>query len=475
VNFGGFSLLIVFNPNITSIAGLWPPGTSAVVVGAFEATLVVGVVGGVAAIVYRFYRGPGTPVPEVPWLALLALAAVSGSLLAIVTTQAENVVAVLPLLLLAAPWLGQSWSGLYWWLSLTAFGEYLALLTPLAFFYPLFELLGPGAVQWSNGIVLSYALDETPVAAGVFWIVLGVLGGLALITVWAVSAARTWRLLTSRPADSATPEQAPRAHPWQIPGRTSRSSAPATVAAVVVIALLTLEVGVTSAVAGSPRSVLQVSVLSVVNGFSNVVTTIRLTAGTIALAVHVGILPGTERFPGPIHVFADPSYPEPNGSFTTTEEVAERVALALSGSGDSVPIDTVNGGALPALLAAGPVGTLVVLGGLVPDTVLSNSSTTLAAWVTGGGTLMWAGGPLGWSEGHPTPGGFVSDPLGWQGQLDLVHYPMSDVGRPGPLLSWNASPIAAAFGTTYNGTPAGADTSAVGGNGGVDLGLIGPS
>ncbi|MCI4333861.1 MAG: DUF2029 domain-containing protein, partial [Thermoplasmata archaeon] len=103
VNFGGLSLLIVFNPNITSIARLWPAGTSSVVVALLEATLVVGVVGSVAAVAYRFYRSSVSNVPELPWLATLGVATVSGSLLAILTTQAENIVAVLPLLLLAAP------------------------------------------------------------------------------------------------------------------------------------------------------------------------------------------------------------------------------------------------------------------------------------------------------------------------------------------------------------------------------------
>jgi hypothetical protein len=481
LNFGGLSLLIVFNPNITSIARLWPPGTSSAVVVVLEATLVLGVVLAVGAVLLRFRRAPSSTVPELPWLALLALAGVSGSLLAILTTQAENIVAVLPLLLLAAPLLGRWSRRLYWTISLSAFAEYLALLTPVAFFYPLFEIAGPGAVRWANGVVLPYALDQTAVPAGAYWIVLGVVGGGTLLGIWGLSVVKTWKAL--RPSVVRVPGGAPDSRtatipavdrrPWSATGSHRRPAVVASVAAVLVVVLLAVEVGTAVAAVGPPRSTLQVAVLSLASGATTTTATLRLTAGSTPLTVHVGILPGRERAVGPVHVFNDAAYPDPNGSFTTTAEVLERTVLALAGTAHPPSVATVDGAALPALLAAGPPGTLVVLGGLVPDSVLSNSSQLLATWVADGGTLIWAGGPLGASEGHPVPGGFVSDPLGWAGQLDLVHYPLSDVGAPGPLRSGNATGLANALGTAYDGTPTGANTTAVASHGGVDLGLDG--
>jgi hypothetical protein len=477
LNFGGFSLLIVFNPNITSIARLWPTGTSWLVALAFEATLVLGVVLGVAAVVYRFLRTRSPEMAELPWLALLALAGVSGSLLAILTTQAENIVAVLPLLLLAAPLLGRWGRGLYWALSLSAFAEYLALLTPLAFFYPLFELLGPGAVRWANGVVLPYALDQTAIPAGAYWIVLGVVGGVTLLGLWSLTAAKTWRILRGRErgtTPASTGGTAPfRRRGWAASGARSRPAVAASFAAIVAVLGLGLVVGLNQATVGPPRSTLQVAVVSIETGSTMVTTSVRLTAGTTPLAVHVGILPGKERALGPVHVFNDAAYPDPNGSYTTTAEVTERVVLALGGMAHPPSISTIDASRLPSLLAAGPPGTLVVLGGLVPDSVLSNSTRLLATWVSGGGTLIWAGGPLGASEGHPTSNGFDSDSLGWQGQLDLVHYPLSDVGAPGPLLSENGTALSDALGTSYDGTPTGANTSELAAHGGVDLGLDG--
>ncbi|MFI5414516.1 MAG: hypothetical protein ACHQ16_02470, partial [Candidatus Lutacidiplasmatales archaeon] len=484
VNFGGLSLLILFNPNITSIARLWPAGTSSVVVALLEATLVVGVVGSVAAVAYRFYRSSVSNVPELPWLATLGVATVSGSLLAILTTQAENIVAVLPLLLLAAPLLRRWGRRLYWTVSLAAFAEYLTLLTPLAFFYPLFDLLGPGTVRWANGRILPYALDQTPVPAGVFWIVLGVVAGLALVAVWILAGLRVWQVLRRcvavadlpvRPTVDSRDGGPPPVRAWRRSRLGTRAGWTSTLAVLLVVAILALEVGVTAAVVAPPRSTLQVEVVSVTPLPQGVTTTIRLTAGTTPLSVHVGLLPGTERARGPVHVFADSSYADPNGSYTTTAEIAERVSLALSGSGHAMTVAMVNAGGLPTILAAGSPGTLVVLGGLVPDSVLSNSSTLLADWVSHGGTLIWAGGLLGGAEGHPGSGGFVSDPLGPEGQLDLVHFPLSDTAGPGPLLSEAPTLLAQAVGTTYNGTPSGANTTEAAAHGGIDLGWDSPA
>jgi hypothetical protein len=481
VNYGGLSLLIVFNPNITGFARIWPTAVPAALALAMEATVVVGAIAA-PLVLWRWHRRPGPPLAELPWFSLLALLAVAGSLLAILSTQAENVVAVLPVMLLAGPILGAWGRRLYWTLSFAAFAQYLTLLTPLAFFYPLLILLGPGPVRWANGVILGYALNQTAVPAGVFWVVLGVVGGGALALLWVYSLKRVVDIARTVPRASEAPAapfvdpvgSAVHAGPRWRTARPSRTAVTVSLAAALVVIAMTAEVGITSAVLTPPPPPLGVQIVSVTSLPNAVTTTLRLTSGTSAVTVHFGLLAGGQRASGPVHVFADAGFPDTNGSYSATLEIAERVSLALTQADAPSAVPIVDAEALPGLLASGPPGTLIVLGGSVPDSVLSNTSDALGAWVAEGGTLIWAGGPLGGSAGHPAPGGFVWDSPGWNGQDDLVHYALSDAGPVGPLLAESASPLALAFGTAYNGTPTGANTTALAAHGGFDLGFDTP-
>ncbi|MCI4322039.1 MAG: hypothetical protein L3K05_07030, partial [Thermoplasmata archaeon] len=417
VNFGGLTVLIVFNPNITSIARLWPPGTASALVAVLEATAVVGVALSVGALAVRFARSPPGRI-ELPDLALLSLGAVAGSLLAILTTQPENIVAVLVPLALAAPVIGRYGARAYWTVSLAAWAQYLTLLTPLAFFYPLFVAIGPGAVGWANRWVVAYALNQGPVPAGAFWILLGVVGGGALIGTWILAAAKTARrfLLQGPSAAGADPGlTAAVVRRVSVPAasmRRMRRPSSATVVVALVLIAMTVETGVATVLLAPPPPALRVSVEEVVAGPGSVATTVRLSTGVTPVAVHVGVVPGFAVARGPVRVFADPAYPDANGSYTATHEIAERVGLALGEAGIPDPISFVDGAALATALASNDSGTVVVLGGTVPDSVLSLSNTTLANWITAGGTLVWAGGPLGGTAGHPSPSGFVWSSLG---------------------------------------------------------------
>jgi hypothetical protein len=224
---------------------------------------------------------------------------------------------------------------------------------------------------------------------------------------------------------------------------------------------------VTVAVAMPPPPPLTVEILSVTPGFLTDSVTFRVTSGLTPVNVHLGLLPGTQRDRDPVYVFADPHYPDTYGSYTATHQVIERVQLVLAESGVALDIQYVDGNGLMSVVNGPAEGTL----GIIPDAALSNTTAPLANWVTDGGTLVWAGGALGSQEGHPTNGPFSWDPLDWKGQTDLVHYPLTDVGVPGSLLGNRTSPTGAAFGTEYNGTPTGANTSALRAHGGVDLGI----
>ncbi|HKV90260.1 MAG TPA: glycosyltransferase family 87 protein, partial [Thermoplasmata archaeon] len=478
VNFGGLSVLIVFNPNITSIARLWPTGSSAVVVAALEATALIGVIAPVVVLFLR-RKKPLRFVDELPWLALLALGAIAGSLLAILSTQPENVVAVLAPLLVAAPLIGKYGRRLYWTVSFAAWAQYLTLLTPLAFFYPLWTDVGTGAVRWSNGIVVAYTLNQTPVPAGAFWIVLGVVGGGALIGVWVLGLTKTVGVLRRSPSLEASRAEALAGESLssgatESPGRRAgirRAPRPLGAAVAIFLVMTTVVAATTSVLVAAPAPPLRVALVGLESGSGTVTMTLRLSSGLAPVHVHVGVVPGFRTDRGVVSVFADPSYPDANGSYTASHEIAERVGLALEASGLSDPLRYVAAPGLPAALASEPTGTLLVLGGTVPDTVLSSTNASLAAWIGGGGTLVWAGGPLGGSAGHPSASGFVWDSPGWSGQLGLAGYPLTDPGPRGPLEGSIVSPLGAALGVAYNATPAGANTTELYSRGGVDLGV----
>ncbi|MCI4335701.1 MAG: hypothetical protein L3K17_00680 [Thermoplasmata archaeon] len=100
---------------------------------------------------------------------------------------------------------------------------------------------------------------------------------------------------------------------------------------------------------------------------------------------------------------------------------------------------------------------------------------------------MWAGGPLGFSAGHPTvPSGFHYDSPAWAGQLDLAGFPLTDVARLAPrgtatttpsppLLGTNQSSLGGALDLQYPGTADGANVSEVVAHAGVVLGTIAAS
>lgn len=479
VSYGGLSVLIIFNPNITSIASIWPPGSAGHLVLVMYGTLAVGAAGAVGVVLYRFYRGA-----REPWslgrLALLTLWGVSGSVLAVLSTQPENVVALLPLLLVASVALGRWARPTYWLVSLSAWAQYLVLLTPLAYFYPLFTLLGPSSVRWANGIVIQYAIGRTTPSQGTFWVVVGVIGGLALFLVWAVTTAGVVRLTREiRAAPASTAAARPvvaRSAPtvrrrWAEFSRAPPTAVTGGIAMVLFVVTLTAIVGITAAVVTPPPPRLQVELLSVTPGFLNDSVTFRVTTGLTPVAVHLGLLPGSVRDRGPVYVFADTRFPDTYGSFTSIHQVIERVSLVLAASGIQTPVEYVNASGVLSVVDGPATGTLVVLGGIIPETVFSNKTNTLVTWVENGGTLVWAGGPLGSEEGNPTHGPFSWDPLNWSGQQDLVHYPLTDVGPVGPLLGDRSTSLGDAFGTVYNGTPTGANTSELRAHGGFDLGI----
>jgi len=475
--YGGLSVFVLLNPNIVPVPLHWPGGWTNLPEFVGVGALAVAVVGGVAVLLYRFHRGKiavGDPV----WLALLALWVVVGSLLYVISVQAENVVGVLPLLLLALPVLGRWGRGLYWSASVSAWAQYLSLLGPLAYFYPLIVRLGPRALGWANGYVIPYSVDRTAVTQAELWTLVGVVGGIVLLALWvgpgvAVLLARlrppTPIAPAARRVDSPAAERGARG-PWRV-DRAPRSARVATVFAVLIVAAMTAETAGTAVVLGPPHRVLTVAEVGYQRSPAGDSLALRLTTGLSAVHVHAGLLSGRERPTGPVYLFADAAFPTNNSSYTALREIAERAGLALTAAGLSNPIAIVNASELVAAVAGPPVGMIVILGGVAPAAILTGSHPELAAWLSSGGTLVWAGGVLGGESGTASTNGFGWSSPGWSGQLELAVYPVTDVGAPGALLGSSVSPFGRALGIEYNGTSAGANTTALAAHGGTDLGI----
>ena len=184
VNYGGLSILIAFNPELSPISRVFPVGVGHSIALGYQASLAVAVVGSVILIL-RARRG--APLSEDARLTLLSTAAawvLAGGLLALLSPQAENAVGLLPFLLLMLPVVRRWGPRLIATLSAAAWAQYLSLLTPFAFFYPLAVLLGPSAVGGVNGVVIAYSSGNSGITQGMLWFPLGVIAGAAILAVW---------------------------------------------------------------------------------------------------------------------------------------------------------------------------------------------------------------------------------------------------------------------------------------------------
>lgn len=213
------------------------------------------------------------------------------------------------------------------------------------------------------------------------------------------------------------------------------------------------------------------------------VTATFTNARDVPLPLHVGTLPGQAQHPPPqALMLVDPSYPAIFGSYADVLALEQRVGALLAAAGAPTQLQPVTAAGLSSVLNATPGGTLIVAEyGSVPPYLLSNRSAPLASWVRGGGTLIWAGGPLGFFEAPAGDGarGCCPGGLGWAGQLAMVGFPLTDPvnassspGEPdgGPTIGTVVPALGAAWGTLYDGTQFGANVSELTAHGGFALG-----
>ena len=202
------------------------------------------------------------------------------------------------------------------------------------------------------------------------------------------------------------------------------------------------------------------------------------TLSLTAVSAPGRIVPPAER---PIFFVEDPGHPVLFGSAADVVFQLQRIERSLTVFGPPPPISVVSTSDLPSVLATNPRGIVMVLeSGVLPTSVLPPNSTYLRAWLYGGGTLVWAGGPIGFFQQADGPSGARILPIGWRAQTQLLGYPLTDptgnasallpLGQSGDSTASAPSPYSSALATVYRGVPFGANLSQVFAHGGVDLG-----
>jgi hypothetical protein len=186
--YGGLSLFVIFNPTALAAVAL-PPGLLSNASQLYDLQLVLGAIAIAGAAIAWFFivrRNEPRPfsaseiAPALLWVSL-------GSILLDPAPQSENMIGPLALLLLAAPVLGRIGYGAYLTLSAAGVGLYWALLTPAAYFYPLWVLLGPGSVAAANRYELAFLSAHGLASQGGLWLLTGVAGGAAVYVAWGLA------------------------------------------------------------------------------------------------------------------------------------------------------------------------------------------------------------------------------------------------------------------------------------------------
>jgi hypothetical protein len=193
--YGALSLTVIFNPAVPKFGGAYhafasSPANGPLFLGLLVTIAVVGYAVGLVLFGIYLRRGP-SDVPELSMAALLGAGAVAAVLLSDPIPNAENLLGVLPLVVLATPRLPRDWAlRLLTGVSFAGLFQYFSILTPFASFYPAAVLLGPSAVSSVNAIVLGYL--NVPGLRGFLWLMVGLIGGTFILMILIASA---WYLL----------------------------------------------------------------------------------------------------------------------------------------------------------------------------------------------------------------------------------------------------------------------------------------
>jgi len=213
---------------------------------------------------------------------------------------------------------------------------------------------------------------------------------------------------------------------------------------------------------------------------------VSLTNGVVPISASVALVPGRSALPADRTVLflADSQLPSLYSPYSTTLSIGTRVDGYFGIMRAPLSVVDVTTAQVAGAIADHPYGTLVMVGsGVIPDTLYSARVSVLHAWIAGGGTVVWAGGPFAYSEGHPTDSGFVYSSLRWSGQTRFFGFPLSDPVNVNstdpadfpPLYGTLPTPLGADLGLVYTGTASGANVTQVETHGGVTLGVRTPA
>ncbi len=185
VTYGGLSVLSIFNPASPKGTGAWARYTNSAANAhlgliALQGFAALSVLVALVLLVVQRRRGARTRPAAVRDLTIACAIALAGTVLANPVPNSENIDVLVAAGFAGALALGSTryWV-VVWGIALSGFFQYWALLTPLAFFYPLATGLGPGAVTTVNSIAAAYEVDL--LLRGSLWEIIGVVAGVLLI------------------------------------------------------------------------------------------------------------------------------------------------------------------------------------------------------------------------------------------------------------------------------------------------------
>ena len=250
--------------------------------------------------------------------------------------------------------------------------------------------------------------------------------------------------------------------------------------------LLALTVGVTTlfVVPTLAAPAISVRIVSAVESGGTLTVDLAVTSHRASpLPVTAVSAPGRLTAPDAreVYVLADSGYHTYFGSFADVVAQETRIQDQFGVYGRGPTLQQITFSDLPQVMAGHPNAVIVdIEGGLLPSSILPPNSTALVTWISGGGTLVWAGGPLGFFQIAPRGGVLTIVPAGWKAQTQILGYPLTDptgnntartpLAEPGQLEGTLPSPYATALSNVYAGVPYGANVTEVSQHGGIDLG-----
>lgn len=203
-----------------------------------------------------------------------------------------------------------------------------------------------------------------------------------------------------------------------------------------------------------------------------------------SLPFTAAVLPGSQYSTDlkPVYVLEDSHASCFFGSLSDVQALIGRVANQYPG----LPIHVVNASGVLGVLSSSPDAILLLLEcGVIPVAPADPGDTALQNWLRAGGTLIWAGGPLGFFDQVVRFPQYDLSTPGWDGQTNILGFPLVDA-TPGPAgfptafsgdnaVGTIASAAAQALGVTYTPAAYGANVSEVVAHAGQDLGYDTPS